>query len=43
MYRDVDITPSSVDNNDAQDKYDELDGLVKHKTQKIFSLNFIAI
>jgi hypothetical protein len=27
MYRDVDISPSSVDNNDAQDKYDELDGV----------------
>ena len=29
MYRDVDISPSSVDNNDAQDKYDELDGVTE--------------
>ena len=27
MYRDVDISPSSVDSNDAADKYNELDGL----------------
>jgi hypothetical protein len=29
MYRDVDISPSSVDNNDAQEKYDELDGVTE--------------
>ena len=27
MYRDVDVTMSQTDNNDAQDKYDELDGI----------------
>ena len=29
MYRDVDISPSSVDGNDAEDKYNELDGLTE--------------
>ena len=29
MYRDVDISPSSVDSNDAEDKYNELDGLTE--------------
>jgi hypothetical protein len=29
MYRDVDISPSSVDTNDAEDKYNELDGLTE--------------
>ena len=27
MYRDIDVTMSQVDNNDAQTKYDELDGI----------------
>src|SRR5210317_503378 len=27
MYRDVDVTMSQTDNNEAQDKYDELDGI----------------
>jgi len=29
MYRDVDVSPSSIDTNDAQDKYNELDGLTE--------------
>ncbi len=34
MYRDIDVTMSQVDNNDAQTKYDELDGIQLRKTQR---------
>ena len=41
MYRDVDISPSSVDTNDAEDKYNELDGLTEtQNAEDIILLEF---
>ena len=41
MYRDVDISPSSVDSNEAKDKYDELDGLTEtQNAEDIILLEF---
>ena len=41
MYRDVDVTMSQVDNNDAQEKYDELDGVsTPQNAEEIVLLEF---
>ena len=41
MYRDVDVTMSQVDNNDAQEKYDELDGVAApQNAEEIVLLEF---
>jgi hypothetical protein len=41
MYRDVDVVMSQVDNNDAQEKYDELDGVdAPQNAEEIVLLEF---